>query len=140
MSIGPLEYVVIAIRSDQFMREVLPALAAIQAQGAMRVVDLVFVEKDEDGVVIAREIDQPPDQWPSDYASLAIDLSGLLTVNVIGRLAQPVPPGSTAVIALFEHTWTNTLRAAIDRAGGAALGGVLMESATIKRLEEEVIR
>lgn len=39
MAIGPLEYIALALDRDQLTDEVLPELAAIQAQGVIRDVD-----------------------------------------------------------------------------------------------------
>ena len=36
-------------------------------------------------------------------------------------LADAVPPGSTAAVALIEHVWAGPLKAAIERAGGTPL-------------------
>ncbi|MGZ3583702.1 MAG: DUF6325 family protein [Ktedonobacterales bacterium] len=138
MTIGPLEYVVIAVRGDRFTEEVLPALVALQTQGAVRVVDLLFIDKADDGTVVLHEVDQLAEGSPSTYDDLADGLGGLLTHEDIDRLAEQIPSGMSAVVVLFEHAWTSALRAAVDRAGGAVLGGGLADPDILMRLEEEL--
>lgn len=123
MAIGPLEYVVIAVRGDRFTEEVLPVLAALQAQGSVRVVDLLFIDKADEGTVVLQEADQLADGSPPAFGDLADALVGLLAQEDIDRIVEQIPSGMSAVVVLFEHAWTNVLGAAIDRAGGAVLGG-----------------
>jgi hypothetical protein len=42
MEIGSLEYIVIDVEDSHFTREILPKLKAIQASGAVRIVDLML--------------------------------------------------------------------------------------------------
>ena len=92
MSIGPLEYVVIGFQDNQFTSEVLPVLGTIQEQGAIRVVDLLFVSKDADGTVAMREVSELSEEELAAYESLAGDLMGLFTAEDIERLAREIPP------------------------------------------------
>ena len=55
MEIGALEYVVLGFEDQQFTREMLPELNAIQGSSLIRVVDLAFVGKGIDGTVAVRE-------------------------------------------------------------------------------------
>ena len=58
MEIGPLEYVVIGFQEHHFTDDILPALNAIQQTGAVRVVDLLFVQKDAAGAVSVQELSE----------------------------------------------------------------------------------
>ncbi len=138
MTIGPLEYVVIGIRGDRFAEEVLPALAAIQDQGSIAVVDLLFVERASDGTITTREISELAPDTPSAYDSLGDGLSGLLTAEDIAQLAEQVPLDMSAVIVVFEHVWTGALRDAIRRAQGVMLGGGMATPDTLARVEAEL--
>ena len=46
MALGPLEYAVIGFEGSHFTGEIWPEIRAIQDRGVVRLVDLVFVEKD----------------------------------------------------------------------------------------------
>jgi len=137
-TIAPLEYVVIRIQHDQFTREILPALTAIQQAGNVRVVDLLFVAKNAHGVIVTREIHELGEEDLQPFAELADDLQGLLTVEDIATLAADVPVGESAVIVMLEHCWAQELGHAVGRAGGTVLSGGLVPADTLARVNLEL--
>src|SRR4029079_17847835 len=49
-------------------------------------------------------------------------------------LADSVPAGTTAAVALIEHLWAAPLRAAIRRTGGVPLDEIWLAEADLQRL------
>jgi hypothetical protein len=130
MEIGPLEYVTIGISDDRFVRDILPELTAIQQSGLIRVVDLLFINKDADGTIRMQEVSELSEEEQQLYEGLAEDLTGLLTTQDIKRLVREIPVGNKAVILLLEHVWTIGLAEAILRAGGTLYtGGIVSPDA-----------
>src|SRR5579884_1763128 len=126
MTVGALEYVVIEEQGQRVRDELLPALRALQAGGAVRVVDLLAVSKDDAGQVTVRELDElPTDEQPRDEG-LAGEHWGLLTEADVEALAAAVPPGVTTIVLLLEHTWANALTEAVQRGGGRLVVGGLV--------------
>ena len=138
MNIGPLEYVVIGFQDNQFASEVLPVLGAIQEKGAIRVVDLLFVSKDADGMVTMREVSEQSREELAAYEGLAGDLMGLFTAEDVERLAGEIPPSMLAVIVLLEHTWTIELAEAVRRAGGVLFTGGIVTPEALKQVSAEL--
>ena len=138
MSIGPLEYVVIGFQNYQFTSEVLPVLSAIQQNGALRVVDLLFVSKDADGTVTMQEVSELSDEDLTAYEGLAGDLMGLLTAEDIKRLAGEIPLNTSTVIVLLEHTWAIELAEAVHRAGGVLFTGGVVTPEALKQVSAEL--
>ena len=60
VAIGPVEYVIIGFPGNQFKGEILPALADLVESGTVRILDLVFVIKDEEGNVTSAEYEDLP--------------------------------------------------------------------------------
>src|SRR6478672_13217970 len=118
MDIGALEYMVIGVPDDQFTQVILPELHALQGAGHLRVVDLLFVQKQADGTATTREVRDLRAAEVQRYAGIADDLTGLLTAADVEHLIWMIPPGTLAVIALFEHTWALGLTDAVRKAGG----------------------
>ena len=58
MTIGPVEYIVVAFPGNEFNGEIAPELIALVEAGTVRILDLIFVGKDVDGSVVAFEIDE----------------------------------------------------------------------------------
>ena len=138
MDIGSLEYVVIGLEDDQFAHEILPELNAIQEKGLIRVVDLLFVIKDTDNTVTISEVSELSDEEIVAYEGIAGDLMGLFTAEDIERLAEEIPPGTSAVIILLEHTWATGLAEAVRRAGGALLTGGLVTPEALTQVRAEL--
>ncbi len=138
MNIGPLEYVVIGFQNNQFMDEILPELNAIQEKGHIRVVDLLFVTKDADGTTTVREVSELGDEELAAYDGIAGDLMGLFTAEDVEKLAGELPPNTSAVIVLLEHTWTIGLTEAVRRAGGVLFTGGLVTPDALGRVSAEL--
>lgn len=138
MEIGPLEYVVLGFEDDQFASEVLPELNAIQETGLIRVVDLLFVNKAADSSVAIQEVSELSKQELAAYEGLADDLAGLFTAEDVERLAGEIPPGTSAVIVLFEHTWTLQLADAMRKAHGVFFTGGMVAPDALKKVSAEL--
>jgi hypothetical protein len=138
MDIGPLEYVVLGFTDKQFMSEVLPELNAIQEHGLIRVVDLLFVSKADDGNVAMQEISKMREDDLPAYTGLADEIAGLLTTQDIEQLAEAIPPGTSAVIVLFEHAWTLRLAGAVRRAGGVLFTGGIVAHEALAQVSAEL--
>jgi len=138
MDIGSLEYVVISFEDDQFTNEILPELNAIQEKGLIRVVDLLFVMKETDSTVTIREVSELSDEELAAYDGIAGDLMGLFTAGDIERLAEEIPPGTSAVVVLLEHTWATGLTEAVRRAGGMLLTGGLVTPDALTQVRAEL--
>jgi len=138
MDIGSLEYVVIGFEDDQFTGEILPELNAIQEKGLIRVVDLLFVMKDKDGTVTVREVSELGDEELAAYDGIAGDLMGLFTAEDVEQLAEEIPPGTSAVVVLLEHTWAIGLTEAVRRAGGMLFTGGLVTPDALTQVRAEL--
>ena len=138
MEIGPLEYVVISLEDDRFTSDILPELNAIQQNGLIRVVDLLFVGKDADGTVTVQEVSELREEEQQAYADLAENLTGLLTAQDIERLAEEIPAGNEAVVVLLEHAWTLGLAQAVRRAGGMLFTGGMVTPDVLAHVSAEL--
>jgi hypothetical protein len=138
LDIGPLEYVVLGFENGQFASIVLPELNAIQAPGLIRVVDLLFVSKDALGTVSMQEVSELGEDDLAAYETLADDLAGWLSAEDVDHLAREIPPGTWAVIVLFEHRWTLQLADAVRRAGGVLFAGGMVAPQALEKVSAEL--
>ena len=138
MTIGPLEFVVIGCKGNQFTNEIVPELNAIQEKGLIRVVDLFFVRKDVNGTVTGLEVKDLNDEELAAFDPIKDDLMGLLTPEDIVLLTETVPAGTSAVIVLLEHAWLVRLNEGLNRAGAVLLAGGMVPQASMEKLEAEL--
>ena len=138
MTIGPLEFVVIGCKGNQFTSEIVPELNSIQEKGLIRVVDLFFVRKDVNGTVTVLEVNDLNDEELAAFDPIKEDLMGLLTPEDIVLLTETIPPDTSAVIVLLEHAWIVKLTEGLNRAGAVLLAGGMVPQASMEQLEAEL--
>jgi hypothetical protein len=117
----PLEYLVIGLREEPFSNSILPELHKLQKKGHIRVVDLLFVSKTDDGEATLQEVGDLSDQELALYEDFVDNLLGLLTQQDAEHLASILPPGTEAAIVLLEHSWALGLTNAIVKAGACSM-------------------
>ena len=124
MDIGPVSYTVIAFPGNRFTGKIAPELEKLIANGVVRIIDLVFVAKDEAGDTVSLEFDQLEELAP--FGELEGEVGGLVNMEDLDHVAANLPPGNSALVIVWEDTWANPLAAAILEAGG-----VVVDSARI---------
>ena len=78
MSLGPIEIIVVGFPENQFTGEIVPALTDLVEAGFVRIVDLVFVTKDDDGTVAAVELNELDSAVSDAYVTLVEELDSLI--------------------------------------------------------------
>ena len=120
MSLGPIEVLMLRFPGNQFRGEIAPALATLIDNGIVRVIDLLFAIKDEDGVLDILELKDMEGDL-SVFAPMASELADTLTEDDARVLAQSLPNNSSAAILLFENTWATSFVDAVSRAHGEVI-------------------
>ncbi|MFD8690121.1 DUF6325 family protein [Streptomyces sp. NPDC059651] len=118
MAVGPVEYLVVAFPGSRFTGAIAPALAEVVASKAVRIIDLTFVHRDEDGAIEIIELDAlDPDDLVS-FEPVEGEVTGLLNGDDIRALGESVPPGSSAALIVWEDLWALPLTEAVRASGG----------------------
>lgn len=118
MSIGPVEYGVVAFPGNRFKGEIAPALGDLVESGTIRVIDLAFVIKDVDGNVAAAEIEDAGSEVLRAFEAITYQRDGLISENDIAEIAAALDPNSSALIIVWEDLWATKFSDAIRNAGG----------------------
>lgn len=118
MSLGPVELLVIEFPGNQFRGEIAPTLKTLIDQGTIRIIDLVFVLRDELGGIHSRELTEVDPDIILTWDPLVDDVLGLLSSEDVEQLGQALSPNSSAALMLFENTWATEFRDALVRANG----------------------
>lgn len=121
MSIGPVEYLIVAFPGNQFKGEIIPALADLVEAGTIRIIDLAFVMKDPDGAVVTAELGDLDSEVFKAFDALSPETMGLLNEEDLAAAGEELDPNSSAALLVWEDTWATTLRDAIVNAGGEVL-------------------
>ncbi|MEU4689756.1 DUF6325 family protein [Actinoplanes sp. NPDC023714] len=144
---GPVQVLVVGFEQPAFSGEILAELTRLGRAGVVRLVDLLLVARAGDGTVATLDVPAGSDWEPRGLVAAllhqpegedetGVDAAGASTWS----LADAVPPGSTAAVALIEHLWAGPLTAAIRTAGGTPLEETWLAPDDLAALEALVRR
>jgi Family of unknown function (DUF6325) len=137
---GPVDVAVIAFDGGDVSGDVAPALADLQANGTVKVIDMAFVRKAADGTTSIVEL---ADDAVADVFERVSDTQvDLLSEADLADLADGLAPESAAMVLVWENSWATRFAAAIRRSHGrvAMLERIPRENVerAINALQEEV--
>jgi hypothetical protein len=145
--LGPIQVLVVGFEDGRFSREILDELRALRRTDAVRLIDLLFVTKDDGGNVVAATHDDLTGDEVAQLGTIADALigwgaaeDGLVAGALLGAtphapgesraadggptgepdewyIADGIPDGGCAAVVLLEHRWAVPLRDAVRRAG-----------------------
>jgi uncharacterized membrane protein len=104
MEVGPVDVYIIGFPGNKFSGRIAPAILDLVENGTIRVLDLLFVMKDEDGVVTTLEA-ADLDEEGAGFLSLDVAQPGALGEEDADEVSDDLPPNSSALLIAFENTW-----------------------------------
>ena len=121
--LGPIDIIVIAYPADAPMTgEAVPLFMDLISRGIVRVLDVMFVIKNEDGTFSGFDATDLDDQSVGDFNAFSGASSGLLGDDDAATAAEALDPGSAAVLLVYENRWAAPLFEAVHRNGGTVVG------------------
>ena len=123
MGVGPVDVYIIGFPGNKFTGRIAPAIMDLVENGTIRVLDLLFVMKDADGVVTslkAADIDE------EGAAFLSIDTTqpGALGHEDAEEVSDDLPPNSSALLVAFENRWAGKLVDALQAADAVVIDSI----------------
>ena len=115
---GPIDFMVLEWDGEQPVTgEVMPLLLDLVDRGIIRILDLGFIVKDQDGSVAARDFTEVAQQGDglADFAGAS---SGLLGQDDLEEAANAMEPGTVAAVLVWENRWAAPVATALRRSGG----------------------
>jgi hypothetical protein len=117
---GPISYLIVEFPGNRMTGEGLDVLVDLVDRGVVRVLDLLFVARDEDGSTRVIELQDIDNDGDLDVAVFEGASAGLLDESDLADAASVIEPGSSAGVLIFENTWATPFTRALRR-GGAQL-------------------
>jgi len=114
---GPIDYLVLEFPGAKLTGEGLPILVDLVDRGTIRILDLVFVLKENDGSISGLTIADFDGDGELDLAVFEGVSSGLIGEDDINEASGILEPGSAAAILIYENTWAGPFAAAMRRSG-----------------------
>ncbi len=115
---GPIDYVVLEWPGDTPVTgEVMALLLDLVDRGTIRILDLAFVAKGEDGSVAAMDLGEL-EQDGNGLAEFQGASSGLLGEDDLEEAAVAMEPGTVAGVLVWENRWAAPVAIALRKSGG----------------------
>ena len=121
MTYGPIDFLALDFKTDQLKGEILPELFELVKNKIVRVIDLVIIQKYEDGHHEAMEMQQLAPDLLALFDPLEIEISGIIQAEDIADVAEAMENGTNAALLLFENVWAVRFIEAVLRANGKLL-------------------
>jgi len=114
---GPIDYILVEWPGRQPTGEAVPHLIDLVDRGLIRILDLAFIAKGEDGSVAGLEIADLGDAV-AEYAVFEGASSGLLSDDDVSEAGEALEPGTSAALLVYENRWAAPFATAVRRSGG----------------------
>jgi Family of unknown function (DUF6325) len=117
--LGPIDYVVLewpTARPDAGGK-VGPMLVDLVDRGIIRIYDIAFIAKDEDGTVFALDLAQMNGD-AAGFEEFEGASTGLLGEDDFQEAGAALTPGTSAAILIWENTWAAPIAVALRKSGG----------------------
>jgi len=143
---GPVQVLVVGFDELVLSGEVMAEFDRLRDAGTVRLLDILLVERSADGTL---ETVPFPEGAPPGMGGVVTEVLGRSDDDVTPAapvdaptwsLAEAIPLGTAAAVALIEHLWASPLREAIQRAGGSPLEETWLDREDVERLERLVGR
>ena len=116
MAVGPVDVVIIGFPGNKFTGRIVPTLMELVDSGTIRVIDLLFVMKDAEGVITTVDAsDLDPENGPG-FLEIDVVQPGVLGPEDADEVSDDLPPNSSTLLIAFENVWAAKMVDALQAA------------------------
>ena len=165
-TIGPIQYIVFGVRTEEQQKEAVQRIRAISERGNVRLIDLAYVRKAEDGSLQTGRLSGLSDEEQRKFGTVARALIGMGAAMEYARTGgefgggafadqdfgepiqeikeriyeafQDLPPGAACAIALIEHRWLLEVKENLQNKGVVILTQGLVRPRSLMMLGAEL--
>ncbi|WP_103759592.1 DUF6325 family protein [Streptomyces sp. SM10] len=115
-TVGLVDVSVVAFEGNHFNGEIVPALRELQQDRTVRILDLAFVSKAEDGSVTVVELTDPA--VAETLQQVTDEQFDLLSDEDLRTVSESLTPNCSALVMAWENTWARRLATAVRDSKG----------------------
>ena len=119
MAVGPVDVYIIGFPGNKFTGRIAPAILELVENGTIRILDLLFMMKDADGVVTTLEATDLGEDG-AGFVGIDVTQPGALGPEDAEEVNEDLPANSAALLIAFENLWVGKVVDAL-RAADAVL-------------------
>ena len=160
---GPMQLLVIGFENPEFHGQIRRELGSVMDKGIIRLIDLLFVWKDNKGNLKSLEATQLDEEERMRFGAVVGGLIGYgaggeegarkgieegtlaaaqedygITEEDILEIAEAIPENTAAAIIIIEHIWAKSLKRAIRDAGGVLVSQGMLTPELLAVVGEEL--
>ena len=136
MEVGPVDVYIIGFPGNKFSGKIAPAIKELVDNGTIRVLDLLFMMKDESGTVATLAIEDL-DQEGAAFAELDISEPGSLNDEDADEVSEDLPSNSAALLIAFENLWATKVVAALADADAVLIDSIRIPAEVVAQARAE---
>ena len=135
MNVGPVDVYIIGFPGNKFSGRIAPAILELVENGTIRILDLLFVQKDADGTVTTIAAD---DLGEDGAAFLSIDVTqpGALGSEDAEEVSEDLPPDSSTLLIAFENLWAVKVVDALQAADAVLIDSIRIPAEVVAAARE----
>jgi hypothetical protein len=120
--LGPIDYIAVSFKGNNFDGSILEALSKAAKNETIRIVDLLFVIKDEDGEITMSEVEDQHDELKEVAKILGHkgDMP-MLSEDDVEKIGKLMENNTSAGILVIEQLWAKDLKKALIDANAELL-------------------
>jgi hypothetical protein len=119
--VGPIDYLALEVPSGNLTGEGMRVLVDLVDRGIIRILDLRFATKAEDGTLTAVALTDLDGDGTLDLAVFEGVESGLLGEDDLEDAVSLIEPGSAVALLVYENTWAGPFVSAMRGAGAEVI-------------------
>jgi hypothetical protein len=133
MAVGPVDIFIIGFPGNKFTGRIAPAILDLVENGTIRVLDLLFVMKDAEGVVTSLKASDLDDQG-AEFLSIDIAQPGALGHEDAEEVSDDLPSNSAAMLIAFENLWAVEVVDALQAADAVLIDSIRIPADVVAAL------
>jgi hypothetical protein len=138
MTYGPVDFVALEFKGNQFKGEILPEIMNLVSNDIVRVIDMIVVKKDADGKVTHQEMQETDQNVLAVFNPLKAEINGMIQVEDIEMIGEKLENNSTAALLMFENLWAVNFVKAVENANGRSVMHVRIPHEVVVETMEKI--
>jgi len=128
MAFCPVDVMIVGFPGNKFSGRIAPALMELVDNSTIRIIDLLFVSKDTDGVITTIKAADVDAETGPGYLGINVVQPGALGPEDAEELQEDLAPNSSAMLIAFENIWARKLIEAARDADAVVMDHVRIPS------------
>ena len=138
MTYGPVDFVALEFKGNQFKGEIFPEIMNLVNNGVVRIIDMIVVRKDADGKVTHQEMQETDKAVLAVFDPLKAEINGMIQVEDIEMIGEKLENNCTAAVILFENLWAVNFVKAVENANGRSVMHVRIPHEDVVEVMEKI--